>query len=569
MKSLSLLHGSLLDEVGKRMQVNTRLDREYLNSRATSEGDQFLQITLPAFGKSILLSIELGRIDMALFPAFKARGRRQHLPAFMQGFVSILFDVKTGDFLDYGNDPNCNIPEKARQADALRAVLQVTLFSQKEFRLASQDRIVAAYESFVICDQTLESTLDALSPDDIMSYVLEGRRVFSGLFNFLDRKIREFDLQGRVSGGAVADRISPNQRWNFPSWPEDLDEVFPYVMYGSPSPSQWAYDGIPLVPRDSVPPSRVTSVPKTQLTPRVIAMEPAVKQYAQQALLLAFREFTDRDPVLKDVMSMEYQYPNQVMAHEGSVTRGLATIDLSEASDRVPYRLIDELVAPWVNLRDYLRASRSDKADVPGFGVIPLSKYASMGSALCFPFEMVHFVCSILGGMKSHPVEGMGRKLDVSDLRLYGDDIIVPSAAFADAVRSLELYCAKVNKAKSYHRSPFRESCGKEYLYGHNVSIAKYRFRFGTSVKHAESFTATVELHNQLYELGWYSTCAFIRSLFPRNGEGVGFKRVGGVGVAFSTYSVVDVERSNGPLQRPEIKRYVDSSKSPVDILNG
>ncbi len=568
MKSLSLLQAELLDEAGKRMQINTQMDREVILSRSASEGDQFLQITLPAFGKGILLSLETGSIDMARFRAFKARGRHQQIPAFMQGFVSILFDVKTGAFLDYGNDPSMHNSEKDRQAEALRSLLQVTLFSQKEFRLASEDRVNAAYGSFVTCDQSLREGVESLSTAAIKAYVVEGRRVFSGMFNFLDRKIREFELSPRVSGGAVADKVTPNQRWLFPSWPEDLDEVFPYILYGSPTPSQWAYDGIPLIPRNEVMPARVTSVPKTQLTPRIIAMEPAVKQFAQQALLREIREYTDADPVLSRILSMSSQTPNQQMARSGSIDRVLATIDLSEASDRVPYMLIDELVKPWGNLRDFLRASRSDRASVPGYGVIPLAKFASMGSALCFPFEMVHFVCSILAGTRKRSVDGKVQSLDVRALRLYGDDIIVPSVWFADTVDALELYCAKVNVAKSYSSSPFRESCGKEYLYGRDVTIAKYRFRLGFSVKHAESFSATIELHNQLYELGWFDTCKLLRSWFP-NRDRIGRKRIGGVGSAFVTHSSVAVERDNGPLQRPEIKRYVEVGKSPFDILDG
>lgn len=582
MKSLKLLHAALLDEAGKRMRVNTHLDRDYLLSRSSLEGDQFLQITLPKFGKAILRSIEDGQIDMELFAGFKPRGRHQQLPAFLQGFVSILFSDVNGYFIDWNPATDSTSQQdqwfaeqkRARQADALRSILQITLFSQKEFRVCSESRVHAAYAEFVKTDEIIREVSSTILSDEVLvkHYVTAGRRAFSGLFNYLDKRIREFDLTGRVSGGSVADNIRPNQRWNFSDWPEDLDSVFPYINHGSPTPSHWAYSELPLIPRDGVSPARVTAVPKTQLTPRIIAIEPAVKQFAQQALLAAFRDYTDHDSLLGPVLSVADQTPNQRMARSGSRDRLLSTIDLSEASDRVPFDVLMELVRPWNNLYDFMVASRSSEAEVPGFGVISLSKYASMGSALCFPFEMVHFVCSILAGQLSAPIdEGSDVPyLKISDIRVYGDDIIVPSDSFSRTVHALELYGAKVNKAKSYFRSPFRESCGKEYLYGHDVSIVKYRFRLGTSTKQAESLIPTVELHNLLYEFGWHDTADLLRSWFPDSGHRLGFKSIGGVGVAFVTYDEVPAERHmKAPLQRAELFRFVDGSKSPIDKLDG
>jgi len=118
----------------------------------------------------------------------------------------------------------------------------------------------------------------------------------------------------------------------------------------------------------------------------------------------------------------------------------LATLDLSEASDRVSNQHVRLLVKNHRALREAVDATRSRKADVLG-KTIRLAKFASMGSALCFPFEALVFATIVFVGIERE----LNRQLTQKDIesfygrvRVYGDDIIVPVEYVESVVRELE-----------------------------------------------------------------------------------------------------------------------------------
>lgn len=171
-------------------------------------------------------------------------------------------------------------------------------------------------------------------------------------------------------------------------------------------------------------PVEVTPVPKTMKTPRLIAIEPTAMQYVQQAVLEAIEDSIEKDNLSKMLISWKDQSPNQRMALRGSSDGSLATLDLSEASDRVSNSLVLALCKNFPSLSGLVQASRSTHANVLGFGVMPLTKFASMGSALCFPFESIVFMTLILLGIEKCLDHQLAYK-DVLNLlgkvRTYGD----------------------------------------------------------------------------------------------------------------------------------------------------
>jgi hypothetical protein len=83
------------------------------------------------------------------------------------------------------------------------------------------------------------------------------------------------------------------------------------------------------------------------------------------------------------------------MAKEGSVSGEIATIDLSDASDRVSLALVEELFGFNPGFLRFLKLSRSPFAQLPGGELVLLNKFASMGSALTFPVEAMVFTASL------------------------------------------------------------------------------------------------------------------------------------------------------------------------------
>jgi hypothetical protein len=251
----------------------------------------------------------------------------------------------------------------------------------------SDAREKAAFDKFVECEQDVRAADRAMDHD----LIHRAQRICTLLFREtllkLDRAIYESELIPRHGPGATADRLRGNAKFNLRSWTTRLDEVFDHSEYLFPSVSHFLEsEPVDVLEPGAELPVRVISVPKTLKTPRVIAIEPTCMQYMQQAILLPLvKSLETSDSVTKNFIGFSSSLENQEMAREGSLTRELATLDLSEASDRVSNQLVRALFAPYPWFSRGLDATRSRKADVPGHGVIRLAKYASMGTTSLSP----------------------------------------------------------------------------------------------------------------------------------------------------------------------------------------
>jgi hypothetical protein len=223
--------------------------------------------------------------------------------------------------------------------------------------------------------------------------------------------------------------------------------------------------------RKCVPaPAKIAFVEKNYKTHRPIAVEPWLNTLVQlgigdyMAKRLRFFGVDIRD-----------QSMNQRLARYGSMTNAVSTIDLSSASDTISYELVRQLMPPdWFAL---LVRARSDENRVGKFVFRP-SKFSSMGNGFTFPLETLIFHCISL-------VAAERTARSTFFCSTYGDDMIVPTESFALTVDILNTFGFRVNVDKSFTgATPFRESCGKDYMRGHSVrptylwdnQIAKYLF---------------------------------------------------------------------------------------------
>jgi len=318
-------------------------------------------------------------------------------------------------------------------------------------------------------------------------------------------------------------------------------------------------------------PVKVITVPKTLKTPRIIAMEPAHNQYAQQSLLEILVEELENDKLVGKMIRFTDQIPNQTLALRGSMSGDFATLDLSEASDRVSLRLVSRLLRPYLPLHAAVMACRSQNADVPGFGVTHLAKFASMGSALCFPFEAMVFLTIVFIGIereRKRPLSASEIQLLRSGVRVFGDDIIVPTRYAQAVVASLETYGLKVNAAKSFWTGKFRESCGGEYYDGFDVKSVKLTQMLPYNRRNAGELIALVSHRNQLYKAGLWSTAQyldnFIGKISPFPVVSEDSPALGRV----TFFAQVDEERWDSKLQRWLVKALVVVSKIPINVAS-
>jgi len=235
-------------------------------------------------------------------------------------------------------------------------------------------------------------------------------------------------------------------------------------------------------------------------------------QYAQQAIKDVLVDGIESDPMASSLTGFVEQWPSQALAHFASTEGELATLDLSEASDRVPNWLVEGLLEPWPSLNEAVQACRSTRAKLPDGRVIPLLKFASMGSALTFPIEVIVFTAVTLVGVhraasvhvSRSSLKGLGRDM----VRVYGDDIICPSVAAETVIECLEAFGFKVNRNKSFWTGLFRESCGKEYWCGRDVSVTRIRYHFPASPRDVQELVSAVATRNQFYNAGLWRAAA-------------------------------------------------------------
>ena len=562
MKSLTSLWSVLAEELASRCSTSTTMDIKTVHERVEREGMSFLTITLPTFGKDFQYCLDQGFVVPKAFLPFRKTG--SCLPSFLRGFTELVFDRDAGVLLD------------TPDIEAIYAVRQLSLIFGKMLLPCTPAREYKAMSGYVQCDKEVEDVETTIPDSDFSEFGRVARLLFRDLFSTLDRKIWNEEIVPKHGPGAVAERLTSNGKFRSRYWTTRLESVFHVGDFLYPSPTfiecEYEDDGVDFLEPEAELPSRVISVPKTQKTPRVIAIEPSSVQYVQQGILEVLTQKI-HSSFLGGFMGTEDQEPNQLLAQEGSLTGALATLDLSEASDRVSAKLVSELMGNHPLSKEAVFACRSERASVPGHGVIPLAKFASMGSALCFPFEAMVFLTIIFMGIEKEQGHRFTKQSELMDylgrVRVYGDDLIVPIDYVHTVVDLLEHFGARVGRNKSFWNGSFRESCGKEYYDGQDVSIVKVRRVFPSRRQQVDEVVSLVELRNQLYFAGNWATASWL------DGKITGllkyFPIVEPTSPSLGRHSFLPYvsEKEDEHLHRPLVKAYVVSSRSPRDPLEG
>lgn len=216
--------------------------------------------------------------------------------------------------------------------------------------------------------------------------------------------------------------------------------------------------------------AKVVFVPKQAGKDRTICMEPAVLQYLQQGVARQWVEFAHSSSCGASTMVDIFSQENNRSLCAQAWGAHYATIDLSDASDSVSWRLIKALCRGLPLLR-YLYACRSDRVTLGG-NTISIDKYAPMGSALCFPTECYVFASIVELAYRMH--YGRASRGVADGCSVYGDDIICPSEIYHLVVDILCSLGFVVNPEKSYSSGPYYESCGVEYLQGMRVHTVRH-----------------------------------------------------------------------------------------------
>ncbi len=196
------------------------------------------------------------------------------------------------------------------------------------------------------------------------------------------------------------------------------------------------------------------TVPKTSQIDRCAAKEPDYNMFVQKAIGDYIRVCLKRKGI-----NLNDQTLNQRLARQGSLYNDLATIDLSSASDSISTQLVLLLLPEeWFNLLDDVRSKVTYIDGQPHVNYM----FSSMGNAFTFELESLIFwaltrACAFLTHTRGK-------------ISVYGDDIICP-VGLKDAVLSTFEFCGfRINLKKSFFEGSFRESCGKHWDKGVDVT---------------------------------------------------------------------------------------------------
>lgn len=248
--------------------------------------------------------------------------------------------------------------------------------------------------------------------------------------------------------------------------------------------------------------SKLVFVPKQAGKDRAICMEPAWLQFLQQGIQRQLVAYThDKRHPLHRMVDIFSQENNRTLCANAQY-RGLATLDLSDASDSVSWHLVSKLTA-GTPLHRYLYATRSTTTLIDGRRV-KMVKFAPMGSALCFPIECYVFASIVELAYRLH--YGQASRGHLSGCSVYGDDIIVPAELNQLVVEILTSLGFVVNVSKSFDSGRYYESCGVEYCDGVMINTVKHPrdHLYCQEVTSPERVGMITNLANSLYEQGYF-----------------------------------------------------------------
>jgi hypothetical protein len=467
---------------------NLKKDESVLTDRSQHEGISFLTKVLPTLGKAVLSGIEIGtfsssRCGFALGPS----GR----PLFLGAYLDVIFGRESSE---------------EKRADALSFVLQLCFLCYKLEIPNSPSANAAVIENFV---ETEKSISELVVCD--WAAIRHAQSLISDLFLGFDPK----DISPKHGPGAVATGEKLWHKWRFQRLYDQIHQQYPYYDYffiHSKASIADQKDQYLSLQRLETGVAKVVLVPKDSRGPRLISSEPLEYQYIQQGLASKLVPWIESSPLTKGFVNFSDQSINRDLALSCSRTRDFATMDLKDASDRVSVKLVTRLFDGCPSLLKCLMATRSTSTKLPDGRVVPLAKFAPMGSSLCFPVEALCFWSICVGAAMA---SGMTREAARQSVYVYGDDLIVRTHLRALCTVALEAVGLLVNTAKCYSESNFRESCGMDAYFGKQVTPVRCKKLF-SGTRTGESFAAYTSMMNVLSSKGYRGTASYLLSNIER-----------------------------------------------------
>ncbi|UJQ85806.1 MAG: putative replicase protein [Leviviridae sp.] len=532
-------------------------DLSRLLSLVETRGLSFLTIDLPSAGKIFDRSLADGFLHPIALPGFGNKVKGSVVPKFLSGLLLKVFqpsgvlleqpDITAILFLRqlFYAAKKLRIPcDEQRNSEAVSAFLRIeTVLRPASLNWVADDLDCGPCISLHFADaipgvhdndrgwshgrfgeqgrleflEEPETDVDPLLLDTLQQCA----DIVSSSFGWFDPS----EWKQKHGPGAVSDLRGGSSKYSFPTWPDKLESMFPLSEFAFANYGIWAQS----VNEDSIaiqgfskhePPAKLIAVPKTQKGPRLIASEPTAHQWAQQSLNEFLRKTTEK-VCIAPAITFNSQEPNQAFALEASATGSHATIDLSSASDRLSLWVVERFFRRNHRLLRALHSCRTrwlvNEIDERLGKYIVLNKLAAQGAAFTFPTQTIVYATTAIACMLytlKLPVTTVNIRAMARQVRVFGDDIIVPIGVWETVANTLEVLGFEVNQSKTFGTGKFRESCGLDAYDGVEISPAYYLQAYDKS--RPASVSSLVECSNNFYKKGFWHTAAWIISTLPQ-----------------------------------------------------
>lgn len=252
-----------------------------------------------------------------------------------------------------------------------------------------------------------------------------------------------------------------------------VKDLFPLTYPG------WNLQGFQLEVGNSV-----VTVPKTSKIDRTIAIEPGFNLWLQLGIGRMIRRRLGRVGI-----DLTDQTRNQKLAKIASLNGSLVTVDFSSASDSIASSVVEDLFSfdqsfRWFEVMDLVRSKYGKVGD----GIVRWSKFSSMGNGFTFDLESLIFYAAAVACCEVCGVS-------VSEVSVYGDDVIIPQAAYETFCSFSSFLGFTVNLEKSFSSGYFRESCGSHYYLGSDCKPVYLQDRL-SSFQRVFNFANTVRIRS-------------------------------------------------------------------------
>lgn len=283
----------------------------------------------------------------------------------------------------------------------------------------------------------------------------------------------------------------------------------------------------------------VVFVRKSWKTFRTISMEPCTTMWLQQGLGASL-EYAIHRCDCSQYYDITSEGVNRWLCEEGSIDGSYSTWDLSSASDRIRWALVQYLFE-YTWLAPLLPVLRTEYVSIESpwcSGIYRQGKYAPMGNRQCFPIMSIILSAVCEASIRTHyhvDKASIVLRDRMPKACVYGDDIVCESSLDPYITDWLERLGLLVNRDKSFFDAEapfFRESCGAEYLNGLDVAPVRLGRRFcGFQADPVRCVEGLVDLANQLYRKNLLTARCMIVSHILSNEIPILFDRDGRRGI--------------------------------------